>query len=299
MDQTCLIVNADDFGYFSCVSRGILASISSGSVTATGIMANGPDLKNSIRSLQMTDARVDLGVHLNLSLGAPLTPDMQHSLRMWRGRFPGKFTVVAALLSKAISVETVRAEWSAQIERCLELGIKPLFLNSHEHVHMLPWLYTIVRGLATTYRIPYVRHVTSEPLSVAFPRGAVRSFMLAVLSLASDPPDKGTPLLLGLGASGKLTCSYLRRRLSSLRKGQVYELMCHPGYYEPSEIKERRLVAYHDWESELRLLTSPTLQAICAEQGIRLIGYQDLLTWNSGSTGEINPARTKRHDTLS
>ena len=289
MDPTRLIVNADDFGYFDCVSRGILKSIDSGSVTATGIMANGPNIRNNIRSLQMTDARVDVGVHLNLSLGSPLTPDMRHCLRKWRGRFPGKFTVVAALLSKKIRLEAVKVEWSAQIERCIELGVKPLFLNSHEHLHMLPMLNSMVRELATTFRIPFVRHVTSEPLSVSLPHGGVRKLVLAILSLANPPSDEGAPQLLGVGASGRLTHSYLRRRFDSLRNGQAYELMCHPGYYDPSEIKERRLVAYHHWGSELRLLTSPTFQALCADRGIRLIGYQDLLPWNSGLTGCASP----------
>ena len=276
MDATCLIVNADDFGYFNCVSRGVLESISAGGVTATGIMANGPDLKTCIRSLQATDAQVDIGVHLNLSLGSPLTQNMQRCLGRWHGRFPGKFTVAAALLSKKIQVKDVEAEWSAQIEQCLDLGVEPFFLNSHEHVHMLPPLYSMVRGLAITYDIPYVRHVTPEPMSAALRRGAFRNFVLAVLSLANAPPDEASPQLLGLGASGKLTPGYLRHRFRSLPAGQVYELMCHPGYYDPDEITERRLVAYHNWESELRLLTSRSFQDMCAEQGIRLIGYRDL-----------------------
>ena len=34
-----LIVNADDYGYFSCVSRGILDAVCDGIVTATGVLA--------------------------------------------------------------------------------------------------------------------------------------------------------------------------------------------------------------------------------------------------------------------
>jgi predicted glycoside hydrolase/deacetylase ChbG (UPF0249 family) len=35
-----LIVNADDYGIFRCVSKGILEAASHGIVTATGVFAN-------------------------------------------------------------------------------------------------------------------------------------------------------------------------------------------------------------------------------------------------------------------
>ncbi|MSP28138.1 MAG: ChbG/HpnK family deacetylase [Methylococcales bacterium] len=43
-----LIIHADDYGYFPCVSRGILEAAQSGSLTATGILANNPDLKTQL-----------------------------------------------------------------------------------------------------------------------------------------------------------------------------------------------------------------------------------------------------------
>lgn len=277
MDPIRLIVNADDFGYFNCVSRGILESIGSGAVTATGIMANGPSLEKNLRLLQESDASVDLGVHLNLSLGSPLTPDMRQCLMRWHGKFPGKFALAAAVLTGRIRPEAVKVEWIAQIERCLDLGVELLFLNSHEHVHMLPALNSVYQDLAATYRIPFVRHVTAEPGRAASPSGVVRNLVLSVLSRAGTRPSGNPPCLLGLGASGKLSQDYLQSRLRSLRKGQVYELMCHPGYYDSSEIKERRLIDYHDWESELRLFTSPSFQTELGGHGVRLVGYRDLL----------------------
>ena len=46
-----LIINADDYGYFPCISKGILEAASSGAVTATGILANSPDLKAQLEWL--------------------------------------------------------------------------------------------------------------------------------------------------------------------------------------------------------------------------------------------------------
>ena len=67
-----LIVNADDFGYFRCVSRGIVQSHTRGIVTATGVLGNSPNLRDDALLLfQYPD--LDVGVHLNLTFGEPLT----------------------------------------------------------------------------------------------------------------------------------------------------------------------------------------------------------------------------------
>jgi predicted glycoside hydrolase/deacetylase ChbG (UPF0249 family) len=66
-----LIINADDYGYFPCISQGILDAVSSGAITATGIMANSPDLKTQLEWLDSVEG-LDLGVHLNLTFRRPL-----------------------------------------------------------------------------------------------------------------------------------------------------------------------------------------------------------------------------------
>lgn len=276
MDRIELIINADDFGYFECVSRGIVEAVDAGGVTATGVMANGPNLESSIHRLQASDSQVDMGVHLNLSLGTPLTDAMRNCLGRWSGQFPGKAGMGLALLGRQVRPGTVRTEWKAQIERCLQLGIEPLFLNSHEHIHMLPSLYPVARELASVYGIPHVRHVTPEQVGNTGPSAVLRNLVIAALGVANARFRNGAPRLLGLAASGRLSHNYLGRRLKSLREGQVYELMCHPGYYDPQEIEERRLVEYHEWESELRLLTDPSLGSKLSRHGVRLIGYRDL-----------------------
>ena len=88
--------------------------------------------------------------------------------------------------------------------------------------------------------------------------------------------DTPTPHFLGLEASGKLNMQYLQAAVPRLRAGQVYELMCHPGDFDPEEVSEPRLLRYHDWQGELRTLTSPALRELLDRHGIRLIGYRHL-----------------------
>ena len=94
----CLIVNADDYGYFRCVSRGILAGARQGIVTATGVFANAPDLAEQAAWLRECD-ELDTGVHLNLTDGVPLTRRYEgKALARWAGRFPRKFSLAAAVV---------------------------------------------------------------------------------------------------------------------------------------------------------------------------------------------------------
>lgn len=273
-----MIVNADDYAFFNCVSRGIRQTIRAGSVTATGLMANSPNLAGRISELCEIDARFDVGVHLNLSLGTPVTPEMQRHVARWNGAFPGKFTVIGAVLTRSLPLPVVRDEWRAQIERCLEHGVVLRFLNSHEHLHALPRFVPLVRRLAKEYQVPFVRHVSADPLTAVPPHGLIRNMILSGLSTMSPTPYPGSPRLVGLGSSGKLTRDYLERRLPLLRKGKIYELMCHPGEYDPNEITDSYLTRYHDWEAELRLLTGPDLKTLCEENDVRVITYGDLLS---------------------
>jgi hypothetical protein len=49
--------------------------------------------------------------------------------------------------------------------------------------------------------------------------------------------------------------------------------MCHPGRFDPSEISDAKLLAYHDWEGELALLQSPKVHDLYEKFGIRLSPY--------------------------
>jgi predicted glycoside hydrolase/deacetylase ChbG (UPF0249 family) len=81
---------------------------------------------------------------------------------------------------------------------------------------------------------------------------------------------------LGMGESGRLSIEYLKRRLPKLKPGHVYELMCHPGYYDANEICDSRLLNYHDWKREFDALTNTAVRYMLDEHRIRLIGYRHL-----------------------
>lgn len=274
----CLIVNADDYGYFRCVSRGILASARQGIVTATGVFANAPDLAEQAAWLRECE-QLDTGVHLNLTQGMPLTIDMRQKLSHGAGCFPRKFKLAAAVLSGAITPQDVRREWHAQVERCLDHQLQPRFLNSHEHIHMLPSLFPVACDIAASFGIPHLRFTTAQLSIRARPAAQLRSAIMKGLEWTNRSEcASSAPRFLGLGASGRLTLGDLESEVLTLQPGEVYELMCHPGRFDAQEIGHHPSRSYHDWEGEFSVMTNPLARELLDRQGVRLIGYRHLET---------------------
>ena len=267
-----LIINADDYGYYPCVSQGILEAATSGALTATGILANSPDLKTQLEWLDTVDD-LEVGVHLNLTFRQPLTVNMAEKLARWQGCFPSAYVMSGLILTGKISINDVRLEWSAQIEACQ--GKKLQFLNSHEHIHMLPVLFQLMLELANKYDIPHIRLTQAEWLAPFGVSALVRNTLMQAMQTVNKTKLKSTtPVFLGLSRSGKLDYDYLETICSRLIPGKTYELMCHPGHFDPNEISDPRLLSYHDWEGELALLQSQQVYALYEKFGIRLSHYQ-------------------------
>jgi predicted glycoside hydrolase/deacetylase ChbG (UPF0249 family) len=271
-----LIVNADDYGYFRCVSRGILEAATRGIVTATGVFANSQRFDDDVPALRECE-QLDAGVHLNLTDGRPLTTDMRARLARWGGRFPGKFAIAAAVATGRVPVATVELEWRAQIERCLAAGLTLRFLNSHEHIHMHPRLFGLVQHLADEFGIAHVRYTTATPRQASGGGALARSAIVNGLAAAVRRQlDRPVARFLGLECSGRIGPTDLDAMTASLQPGAVYELMCHPGHLDRAEIADPRLLGYHDWERERAALTEPSLPAMLAARAVRLVRYRDV-----------------------
>jgi chitin disaccharide deacetylase len=271
-----LIVNADDYGYFRCVSNGILKAAAHGIVTATGVFANATAFAEHATRLRDVDT-LDVGVHLNLTEGLPLTAELQSRLARWSGRFPGKFAMAGAIVTGTVQTEDVSREWRAQIERCLASGLRVRFLNSHEHVHMLPALFPVIKVLAKDYAIPHIRFPTSQRGNDSANGSLFRGAVMKTLETINRPrADFPTAQFLGLAMSGKLDLPRLEHCVSHLAAGTIYELMCHPGEFDAQEVTDTRLLRYHDWEGELATLTSPAARELLRRHDVRLIGYRHL-----------------------
>lgn len=247
-----LIVNADDFNLTAGVSRGIVEAHRRGIVTATTVMVNLPGLEAS-RDAAAAAPDLDLGLHLNLTLGPPLLPpERVKSLVDAAGRFPREPDRFAEIGDPA----EIQAELARQFERFVALfGRLPTHLDSHHHVHRHPRVLAAVLRLAGEHRLPV------RPTS---PEAAARLRRW-------DLPAVDHTL-------GDITETALRepRRLAGLLRAVPdgsTELICHPGHPDPdlamsSYAAERGL--------ELIALCDPAVRQAVVAAGIRLIDFRGL-----------------------
>lgn len=243
-----LIVNADDYGLTRGVSEGILAAHRHGIVTSTTVLVTAdiaPDLIARAR-----DSGLGLGVHVNLTLGAPITRG--RSLVDGDGRFVRDPRRAAALADAA----DVRVEVEAQLDRFEKLFKRtPTHLDSHHHVG----LYAPVRDVV---------------LDVARVRGlAVRSQDEAARARARSAGLKTPDHFFGESGpdaywSGTRTSSHLR----TLPAG-VSEFMTHPGWFDAD-------LAYSRYgrqrEVEMIGLGTPAARAASAATGVTLCHFGHL-----------------------
>ena len=180
-----LVLHADDLGFNPAVNRGIIDSFAQGLLTSTSVLANGPAVPHALALWNELELRrrhrllpsdgyrrllrdpwlpFDLGVHLNLTQGRPLTAGYPEELLDRQGRFPGVFPLFWRSLARPRrSIATaVEAELQAQVELLLDHGVALGHLNGHQYIECLPLVAEIVPRLANRYSLRNVR-VAWEP----------------------------------------------------------------------------------------------------------------------------------------
>ena len=182
-----LIVNADDYGHGAGVSAGIRAAHLNGIVSSTTAMMNQPDAGAELLRARAECPHLGLGVHLVLTMGAPLLPAAQvRSLLGYAGNFPK----LAALQQHCaqIAPAELHAEWRAQIEAFLASGCAADHLDSHHHAsYQHPLLLETMLQLAQEYHLP-IRHPLDAGVPPQMP-AAAQALLAQYCSVDGMPND--------------------------------------------------------------------------------------------------------------
>ena len=131
-----LLVNADDFGLTDGVCRGILQAHRQGIVSSTSVMVCAPGAQERIARFVAAGLppALDMVLHLQLTRGAPCLPANEIPLLVTdKGMFPGSPRDMRTPHPDLAG--QIHAEWLAQHERMLSLGLRPVRVDSHHHVH--------------------------------------------------------------------------------------------------------------------------------------------------------------------
>lgn len=269
-----LVINADDLGLHPRLDEGIFAAHTDGVVTSATVLATGPTAAEAIR--RAGQAKLALGLHLCLTTHLnPAAPARDVRWLAPGGRFRQNWgELSAAWLARLIPAEEIVTEFRAQLQRVRALGADIDHLDTHQHLHLLPGMTSIVEVLAAEHRLP-VRWPSERPTAhwLVHPRSAMKSALLGALSRVKEPRGVRRVRALGMFESGRLTERRLLRLIDDLPEGDT-EICAHPGL-EPGVVPQDPRWRYQ-WEQELAAVLSPRVRDAIAARRIQLCSYRDL-----------------------
>ncbi|WP_025127384.1 ChbG/HpnK family deacetylase [Pseudomonas sp. PH1b] len=150
-----VIVNADDFGLDPDYNQLTLRAFKRGVISSATLMANMPAFEDACRLVHEHALLGRIGLHFNLTYGAPLSVAIRAQPLFCNAQ--GQFDLEvprSALRLPAAAVEAVQQELQAQWQRCLDQGLRPSHIDSHQHVHNLWPIAPIVARFAARQGVP-------------------------------------------------------------------------------------------------------------------------------------------------
>ncbi len=280
--MTLPILTADDYAMTDGVSRSIEALAYERRLSATSVMTTMPEWPTSAPRLKVFRDRIAVGLHLNLTLGAPagpmprLAPD---------GAFPSLNGLMRASLLGHLSPDEIRGEISRQLDLFeRHLGCAPDHVDGHQHVQVLPVIRpALLAELAARYpsRPPLLRD-PSDGAGQLLSRGLAGAKALTVKLLASgfSRAARTRQIVTNTRFAGysafDTTASYQAEINAELDRAPqeatgLSIVMCHPGYADAAlaaldPVVERRQQE-HDGLMQLDALPSRIWHAVRAADG--------------------------------
>lgn len=263
--QDNLLIVADDLGLHGSINNGIVDLLKSKVVTGASLVPNGEAFEDAI-SKCLEIGSLNIGVHLTLVEEKPVSRVSEVSSLVAENGYlhiNHKIFFIRYILG-LINKEEIGIEMRSQITNCIRAGIKPVFINSHQHLHLLPGIVNMVIGLAREYNIPYIR-VVNEPISLSrgnLFRQAQLLFLILLSKLAKNKIKKAglecNDFFTGFINAGDLNQEDIEqtKELAWKHQDKRIELGCHPGF-EDEELKKRyKNWGNYNWQKETNLLKS-------------------------------------------
>lgn len=253
--QPRINIHADDYGMTHQSNARIQACWERGCVNGVSVMVNGNE------PLLPADSRVPAALHLNLVEGKPLSPAEKIPLLVRKdGYFKHSFFGLLML-----SLSPTRGEMEKQLYLEIEAQFKEfmrlypkepeLFLDSHQHTHMIPMVFsTLLRVVRDCgLRVSYLR-VPAEPIGPFLrepslyhtyrPTNLLKNVVLNILWCFDRKEFRKsgihTSIFCGILFSGEMDQQRLTKvfphfkRLAERRKMDL-EFLFHPGAILPGE----------------------------------------------------------------
>lgn len=154
-----LIINADDCGLSPANNNTVIDLHRRGYLSAASVMTNYATHREALAQFKACPD-LDIGVHLNLTDGAPVFAEQGHhpGLMNNEGGFRGKVSLyMRTHVWGGMTLDWVRNELAAQMQRAVDAGIRLGHVSTHHHFHALAPLRNIAHELAADFGVDWVR----------------------------------------------------------------------------------------------------------------------------------------------
>jgi predicted glycoside hydrolase/deacetylase ChbG (UPF0249 family) len=137
-----VLANADDFGLNGSVNKAIIHCFEQGYINSASVLTNTIGFQESVELVRTTSCVCNLGVHINLAEGKPLT-NINRSFLNADGHFDvNKIGKKINFFSNNDKRDFAK-EIYAQINLALVNKLPVTHIDSHYHLHTLPGLYKL------------------------------------------------------------------------------------------------------------------------------------------------------------
>ncbi|KAA9039292.1 ChbG/HpnK family deacetylase [Ginsengibacter hankyongi] len=152
-----VFINADDFGVNASVNKAIVELLNKGVINSTTLMANMPGFSEAVKLAHQHKLIDKIGVHLVLTEGPPLTPEIKSVSFLFNGKDKYRKFRYRLFLFRKRYRKLIYNEFAAQIEMLQKNNIPITHIDTHHHIHEVFTITKIILELKEKYNIPSIR----------------------------------------------------------------------------------------------------------------------------------------------
>ena len=158
-----VILTADNLGLDISANRAIFEAFHAGTVQSASLLPNGEAFDDASKNVVNSCPELDIGIQLNILEGKSLITNYESFLTAEDGYYNISIEKLFFFSGNKKYLTQIEFEFSSQINKILENGIKPVYLASSYNIHAIPGIFEITCRLANKYNIPYIRTQTELP----------------------------------------------------------------------------------------------------------------------------------------
>jgi hopanoid biosynthesis associated protein HpnK len=219
-----LILTGDDFGRSHAINEAIERHHQAGVLTQASLMVNEPAAEEAVRIARRNPA-LCVGLHLTLCDGRASQPS---ALTGGGNELTGSPAKAGLRFAFSPRLEApLRAEITAQFERFIRSGLRPVYWDGHTHLHLHPTVAKLCAPIAAVHGFRFTRLVRTRASFAFLP------LIFRALSAAAIPRLKAHGIqfadhVFGLRETGRMSTATMQRLVGELPVG-VNEIYFHPG----------------------------------------------------------------------